>query len=166
MGKTVAETLSFLGYDISVWASTPRDVEGCNYYCGKEKLLEFADGLDVIICLLPLTDETENILNLELMSKLKAGACVMNFGRGAHLVDEDLFQLIENGHISTAYLDGYRVEPLPSTSHFFSQKNVIVTFHSAGYISPDIGPKVIAENIRKFNRGEVAWPMYDRLRGF
>jgi glyoxylate/hydroxypyruvate reductase A len=166
MGKVVAKTLSALDYNVSVWAASPREIAEYDYYFGDKGLMDFANGLDVIICLLPLTKKTENILNRDLMSRLKQGGCVMNFGRGGHLVDEDLFRLIEEGHISEAYLDGYREEPLPSTSPFFSQDKVIVTFHSAGYISPDIGPKVIADNIQRFDRGEKVWPMYDRSKGF
>lgn len=166
MGKAAAQILSNVGYKVSIWAATSREVSEYDYYWGDEGLAAFAEGLDVLICLLPLTEKTENILDRTLMSRIKRGGCVMNFARGRHLVDEDLFQLIETGHISTAYLDGYREEPLPASSPFFSQDNVIVTFHSAGYISPEIGPKVIAENIRKFERGEKVWPMYDRSKGF
>jgi len=166
MGKTVAQTLSSLDYNVSVWAATPRDVPEYDYYWGEDGLAAFADGLDVLICLVPLTAKTENILDRTLMSRIKPGGCVMNFSRGGHLVDEDLFQLIKEGHISAAYVDGFREEPLPASSPFFSQDKVIVTFHSAGYISPEIGPKIIAENIRKFERGEKVWPMYDRSKGF
>lgn len=166
MGKAVAQTLSSLGYSIRIWASTPRKIDGYEYYSGDESLLDFAKGLDIIICLLPLTEKTENILDLKLMSQIKAGGCVINLARGGHLVDDDLFDLIDKKHISAAYLDGYREEPLPSSSNFFKKNEIIVTFHSAGYISPKIGPKIIASNIKKFDRGEEVWPMYERLKGF
>lgn len=165
MGKAVAETLSSLDYKVSVWANSKRDVP-YKYFYGKESLYDFVSGLDVLICLLPLTKDTENILNKDLMSKMNSGGCVMNFARGAHLVDEDLFEMLDGGHLSAAYLDGFREEPLSADSKFLSHKKVIVTFHSAGYISPEIGPQVIAANIRKFERQEIPWPMYDRVRGF
>ena len=165
MGQAAARTLAGLGYKVSVWAATPRDIE-FEYYYGDAALHTFADQLDVLLCLIPLTKRTENILNRNLMSKLKRGACVINLSRGGHLVDDDLFELIQEGRISAAYLDGYREEPLPSTSRFFTEDRIIVTFHSAGYIAPDVGPKVIAGNIRKFERGEEVWPMYDRSKGF
>jgi glyoxylate/hydroxypyruvate reductase A len=166
MGKATADTLSSLGYQVSIWAASERTITEYSYYWGDSQLLQFADGLDVLICLLPLTEKTENILSASLFQRMRPGGCVVNLARGAHLVDNDLFDMLGTGHLSAAYLDGYRTEPLPSSSPLFSHPNLIVTFHSAGYISPDIGPRVIAENIRKFDRGENVWPMYDRSRGF
>ncbi|AGF80092.1 phosphoglycerate dehydrogenase-like oxidoreductase (plasmid) [Desulfocapsa sulfexigens DSM 10523] len=165
MGKAVAETLSSLGYNVSVWANSKRDLP-YNYYYGRDSLSKFAKDLDILICLLPLTNETENILNEELMRSMNQGGCVINFARGAHLVDDDLFKVLDDSHLSAAYLDGFREEPLPYNSKFLSHEKVIVTFHSAGYISPDIGPKVIAANIQKFERNETPWPMYNREKGF
>ena len=166
MGQAVVNSLKHLGYNVSVWASTVREIDNTPYFHGDDMLADFATDLDVIICLLPLTDKTENILNKDLMRKLKKGGCVMNFARGGHLVDKDLFELLENGHLSAAYLDGFREEPLPSSSYFFDNDKIIVTFHSAGYISPEIGPKIIANNIRKFDKGEEVYPLYDKNRGF
>ena len=166
MGRTAADVLSAIGYDVSVWASSPRPEVKFDYFHGSDKLGEFAKRLDVLICLLPLTSATEGILNYELMSKIRPGGCVINLGRGAHLVDNDLFRLLDNGHLSAAFVDGLRAEPLPSDSPLFDQKNVVVTFHSAAYISPETGPVIIAENIRKFDAGEEVSPMYDRTKGY
>lgn len=165
MGKAVAGTLASLDYNVSIWANSKREVP-YEYFYGKDSLFDFASGQDILICLLPLTKETENILNEDLMTRMNPGGCIMNFARGAHLVDKDLFKMLDSGHLSSAYLDGFREEPLSADSKFLSHKQVIVTFHSAGYISPKIGPKVIAGNIRKFENNETPWPMYNRVKGF
>jgi glyoxylate/hydroxypyruvate reductase A len=47
------------------------------------------------------------------MSKLPAGAYIINVARGAHIAEPDLLTLIKSGHIAAATLDVFRNEPLP-----------------------------------------------------
>jgi glyoxylate/hydroxypyruvate reductase A len=166
MGKAAAESLSSLGYDVSVWASSPRSGLPYDYFQGDDQLNRFVARNNVVICLLPLTDATRGILNYELLSQIKPGGCLMNFGRGAHLVDDDLIRAIADGHLSAAYLDGFRVEPIPVDSPFWDVPEIIITFHSAAYISPETGPAIIANNLRRYDAGEQVTPMYSRERGF
>ncbi len=166
MGQTVAEALSFMGYRVSVWASKKRENLAYDYYYGDDMLESFATGCDAMICVLPLTDQTENILNKNLLSKIKPGGCLINVGRGSHLVDDDLVELIQNGHLSAAFLDGFREEPLPMSSKFWDERNIYITCHSASYISPEAGPRIIAENIKRFDRGEKGLLFYDKMTGY
>jgi len=166
MGQAVAKTLSSIGYHVSVWAATKRASMSYDYYWGRGALETFANGLDVIVCLIPLTRDTKNIVNDKIFNILNRGACVINLARGGILKDDDLLEAVKAGQISYAYLDGYREEPLPPSSDLFGHKRIIITFHSAGYISPGIGARVISNNILRFNRGEKVGPMYDRVRGF
>jgi glyoxylate/hydroxypyruvate reductase A len=166
MGKAVAETLSCLGYNVSVWASQERKEVGYKYYFGNEMLSSFAEKQNVLICLLPLTNKTQNILNKTLLGNIKPGGCLINLARGGHLVDDDLIELIRKGHLSAAFLDGFREEPLPDHSRFWDEKNIYITCHSASYISPEMGPKIIADNIKKFDQGDFVEPLYNRKLGY
>jgi glyoxylate/hydroxypyruvate reductase A len=166
MGQAAAATLKDVGYHVSVWASSPRDGTGYEYFYGSEQLQAFAAGVDVLICMLPLTSRTADILNYDLFSILRKGACIVNLGRGGHLVDDDLVLALREGQLSAAFLDPFRQEPLPEESSLWRTPNVFVTCHSAAYISPEAGPKIIAENIRKFDAGEPVAPLYDRKLGY
>jgi glyoxylate/hydroxypyruvate reductase A len=166
MGRAVADTLSSIGYKISIWAAKERTTVPYEYYWGRRGLESFARNLDAVVCLIPLTKDTRDLLSADFFRLLKRGACVINLARGGIVVEEELIEMVNSGQLSYAYLDGYREEPLPATSRLFGHKQIIITFHSAGYISPEIGARVIADNIAKFNRGEEVGPMYDRTRGF
>lgn len=166
MGRSVAESLQTVGYDVSVWARAERADCEFEYSHGRDQLGDFAGRNDVLICLLPLTEDTTGILDYSLMKAIRSGGCLINAARGAHLVDEDLARVMAEGHLSAAYLDGFRTEPLPSDSPLYDIENVCITFHSAAYISPESGPLVIAENIRRFAAGEAVEPMYDRSIGY
>ena len=67
----------------------------------------------VLICLLPLTEDTRDILNADLFARLPEGAVVINVARGQHLVEEDLLAALDSGHLAGAFLDVFRKEPLP-----------------------------------------------------
>lgn len=166
MGKASAETLAALGYQVSIWAKSARTKEPFPYFHGDEALAEFARNCDVVVCLLPLTTETENILNYEFMSLMKPGGCLINAARGGHLVDEDVIKATSDGTLSMAFLDGLREEPMGPESPLWDAPNVVITCHSAAYISPEAGPRIIAENIRKFDAGKPVGPMYDQSKGF
>jgi glyoxylate/hydroxypyruvate reductase A len=100
------------------------------------------------------------------MSTMRRGGCLVNAARGGHLVDDDVIRATSDGTLSLAFVDGLRQEPLGEDSPLWDAPGVIVTCHSAAYISPDAGPRIIAANIERFDAGEVVSPMYDPGRGF
>ena len=104
--------------------------------------------------MLPLTAETEGILNIDLFRKLPKGAQIINVARGQHLVDGDLLEALNSGHIAGATLDVFHEEPLPSDHLFWEHPDILVTPHIASLIDPVAGGERIAENIRAFNAGE------------
>lgn len=166
MGSAAAEALKYMGYNVSVWAKTERKDTGYNYFSGSDSLDKFASINDILICMLPLTPETENILNKDLINKIRPQGCLINLGRGAHLVDDDLVEVMNTGHLSAAFLDGFRVEPLPNDSPLWDVRDIHITCHSAAYISPEAGPKVIAKNIKRHNEGEKIDNLYNRQLGY
>jgi glyoxylate/hydroxypyruvate reductase A len=166
MGSATAEALSHLGYRVSVWASSPRPDIGYAYFHGSAQLYEFAEQNNVVVCQLPLTKSTQDILDYRFLTRIRKNGCLVNVGRGGHLVDNDLFKALEEGYLSAAFLDVFRTEPLPPDSPFWSAPKVFVTCHSAAYISPEAGPKVIAKNIKLFEAGEPVSPLYRRDLGY
>jgi glyoxylate/hydroxypyruvate reductase len=166
MGQAAAAALSSLGYSVSIWANSARSEVPYPYFFGREQLKTFACDIDVLLCMLPLTAETEGILDYELMTSMRRGGCLVNLGRGGHLIDDDLARALAEGHLSAAFLDAFRNEPLPADSPLWTMPGVYVTCHSAAYISPESGPVIIAENIRRFDAGEPVGPLYDRRKGY
>jgi len=116
--------------------------------------------------LLPLTPQTTNILDAKLFAMLPKGAFVVNIGRGAHLVDADLLAAIDSGHLGGATLDVFREEPLPARHPFWLHPRITITPDCAGTGDPDSAAEVVAENIRRANRGDPLLNEVDRARGY
>lgn len=129
LGQQVAKALQHFGYPVNAWSQTPRTVEGVRHYAGPSQLSAFLAASQVLVCLLPRTPQTENILNRETLSQLPSGACLINVARGALVVDEDLLALLEIGHLRAAWLDVFRQEPLPAEHPFWQHPAITVTPH-------------------------------------
>lgn len=166
MGLPSAISLCSLGYNVSSWTRSRKKIENISSYVGKSELDDFLRDLDIVICMLPLTIHTENIINKNLLSKCKDGVCVINAGRGDHLVDADLLQSIEDGKVSYAVLDSFREEPLPKSHPFWESEKIILTMHTAGFIDPDAGGEVIAHNIKVFLETGKLCDQVDLDRGY
>lgn len=108
----------------------------------------------------------KGILNAGLFGKLPKGASLVNAGRGAQLVEQDLLDALDSGRISEATLDVFRTEPLPRDHPFWTHPKITVTPHSAGDPFADFAAKAVAENILRFRRGEALPNLFDRKAGY
>jgi len=116
--------------------------------------------------LLPLTPETDGILNREQFKKLPKGAYVINVARGEHLVEEDLLEMIQNGHLSGASLDVFRKEPLPEDHLFWKEPKIMITPHIASITDPrKVVPQVV-ENYRRLKEGKELVNVVARDKGY
>ncbi len=149
LGLATAQRLVNNGFRVRGWAKTQKEVKDVETFFGEEQLDAFLEETNLLICLLPLTPETENILNKDLFKKLPKGAYLINVARGRHLVDEDLLEMLENGHLSGASLDVFREEPLPEDHFFRSNDRIRITPHNASITSPASVVPQIVENYRR-----------------
>ncbi|CAK9068432.1 Glyoxylate/hydroxypyruvate reductase A (2-ketoacid reductase), partial [Durusdinium trenchii] len=162
MAAPPARALHGLGFDVAAWARSDRRDAGIEIFCGAARLPDFLARTDILVCLLPLTAETEGILNAETFGRLPAGASVINLGRGAHLVDADLIAALDSGHLAGATLDATHPEPLPAESPLWTHERVTIMPHTARRVRPDtVGPQV-AEAIRRDRAGEPQLWSVDR----
>jgi len=136
LGNKVSEKLKSAGFKVTGWARTQRTNRELRIFSGKEELEPFLNEINILVCLLPLTPLTENILNKDLFSKLPKQAFVINVARGRHLVEKDLLEYLDNGHLSGAALDVFRTEPLPQDHPFWETPKVHVTPHIASVTPP------------------------------
>jgi glyoxylate/hydroxypyruvate reductase A len=113
------------------WSRSEKRMDGVQSFSGPKGFEDFLAGTRILVCLLPLTPDTENILNYNNLTKLLAGGYVINVARGGHVVDDDLIALIDGGHLSGATLDVFRQEPLPPVHPFWKHPKISVTPHTS-----------------------------------
>ena len=166
LGGAVAEALIGLGFDVAGWTRTRRAMAGVACFHGPNGLHQFLDRSDILVCLLPLTQDTENILNAELFATLPRGACIINVARGGHLVDDDLIAVLDAGQLDGATLDVFRTEPLAPDHAFWSHGKITVTPHISAWSLPESGAKAVCDNIRRHLAGEELLHVVDRERGY
>jgi glyoxylate/hydroxypyruvate reductase len=146
LGAHVAAQLVKLGFSVNGWSRTSKDISQVQMFTGEKGMEPFLASSDILICLLPLTSETENILNKDTFEKLPENAFVINVARGHHLVDADLIEMIDNGHLSGASLDVFREEPLPAEHPFWNHPKINVTPHTASVTDPASAVLQVLEN--------------------
>ncbi|MEP4378940.1 MAG: glyoxylate/hydroxypyruvate reductase A [Alphaproteobacteria bacterium] len=166
MAEPPARVLHGLGFDVAAWVRSDRQDADIEMFCGSEWLPDFLARTDILVCLLPLTAETEGILNAETFAQMPEGAAIINLGRGAHLVDDDLIAALDSGQLAGATLDTTKPEPLPVDSPLWLHEGVTIMPHTARRVRPDdVGPQV-AEAIRRDQAGEPQLWAVDRSAGY
>ncbi len=166
LGRDALEKLAPFGFRLAGWSRTPKSLTGITCFHGEEGLGEFLAATDILVCLLPLTPETEGILNKDLFAQLPKGACLINAGRGPHLVEEDLIPALESGQLSRATLDVLRVEPPAEDHPFWDHPRILLTPHIASLIDPEGGAEIIADNLRRFIAGQPVADVIDLDQGY
>ena len=166
LGTPVATALAQLGFPVRGWGRRPRTVHQVVCFAGQHDLPRFLDGLNVLVNLLPLTVETENILDHSTFARLAAGAQLINIARGAHLVEEDLLQALDSGQIAAATLDVCRQEPLSPDHPFWSHPRIDVTPHVAALTLCKESVRQIAEKIGRLGQGLPVDGVIDVGRGY
>lgn len=166
LGEDAAGKFRNLGFQVRGWANSPKNIDGIKIFVDKAEFNDFLSKSDILICLLPLTSATVNILNRQTFNQLPDGAFVINVARGEHLVEEDLLEAIDKGKLSGACLDVFREEPLPKDHIFWHHPKVTVTPHVASITSPEsVAPQII-ENYRRLREGQPLLNVVSREKGY
>ena len=161
------QALKPFGFDLAGWSRSNRhDLTGIEAFSGAADLPAFLARTDILICLLPLTDETRGILNHRLFAQLPQGAALINSGRGGHLVQQDLLAALDSGQLSAAVLDVADPEP-PGLDHpFWAHPRILLTPHVASMTRPEGGVSHVLETIRRHQQGKPLDGLVDRARGY
>lgn len=166
LGQAVLERLKAFEFPLLGWNRSPREIAGVACYAGTDTLPNFLAQSNVLVCLLPLTDETRGILNADLFARLPRGAGLVNVGRGSHLVEADFLAALDSGALSGAVLDVTDPEPLSAGHPFWSHPRILLTPHNASMTSPDTAVDFVLDVIARHRRGEELPGLVDRRRGY
>lgn len=166
LGQAVLRQLHGFAFELRGWSGTEKQIAGVQCFAGEAGLQAFLAGCEILICLLPLTPDTAGILNARLLGALPRGACLINLGRGGHLVDDDLLAALDCGQVRRAIVDVLATEP-PGPDHpLMVHPNVWVTPHIGAVTHPESAFGVLLENLRRHQRGEVMEGVVLRERGY
>ena len=166
LGQDAARKLKALGFDVAGWSRSAKDVSGFLTFAGPQGLDALLARSEIIVSLLPMTAETENILDASLFARLPRGAAIVNVGRGRQLVEADLLAVLDSGQLSAAVLDVFREEPLPPAHPFWRHPRIIVTPHVAAETHPPTAAAIIAQAIDDLEAGRPVAHLIDRRRGY
>ncbi len=166
LGQACGKALAGLGFPVTGWSRSQKEVDGLRCLLGDNGLVQALSEAEIVILLLPQTPGTENLLNTERLDMLPEGAMIINPGRGPLIDDDALLAALDRGHIGHATLDVFREEPLPAEHPFWSHPKVTVTPHIASETRPQSASRVIAENIRRGEAGEPFLHLVDRDLGY
>ncbi len=166
LGEAVARLLAEFGFATRGWSRGAKAIDGVQCFAGRETLDAFLDGIEILVCLLPLTDETHGFLNAGLFARLAPGAGLINVGRGAQLNESDLLQALESGRLTAASLDVMSVEPLPEGHPFWRHPRIFLTPHLAADVDPLTSAVAILHQIARFEGGRPLEHVAERNRGY
>ena len=166
MGRASARLLAAAGFAVRGWSRSARSVAGIACFAGSAGLAPFLGGATILVCLLPLTPKTHGIVNATTLAALPAGACFINAGRGAHVVEADLLDALDSGRLAGATLDVLAEQPPPEASPVWTHPGVTLTMHSAGEPDPSSVAPLLIENIRRARSGRPLLNLIDREQGY
>lgn len=166
LGRAALDVLGPLGFPLSGWSRTAREIAGVACFAGKDQLDAFLMQADILVCLLPLTHETRGILCRETFAKMPVGSAVINAGRGGHLVADDLIEALDQGQLRAAMLDVTSPEPLPEGHAFYRHPAIFLTPHVAAETRHETAGEVLADNLQRLLAGAPLVGEVDRTRGY
>ncbi|MBH68250.1 MAG: glyoxylate/hydroxypyruvate reductase A [Rhodospirillaceae bacterium] len=166
LGTHVAKMLKSVGFYVQGWSRTEKEIEGIPSFTGSDGLSKMLASTNFLACLLPDTDSTKGIMNTGLFHKMPIGSYVLNAGRGAQLVEDDLLKAIDGGQLKGAALDVFSTEPLPKKHPFWSDERIIITPHHAAEVFVPSAAKMFVENIHRSRLGKPLIGLVNQELGY
>jgi glyoxylate/hydroxypyruvate reductase A len=166
MGRAVAARLALQGYRLLGWSTREARIEGMTTYRGAAGLAQVLTGARIVVNLLPLTPATRDLFDAAVFAQMPRGASLVNLARGAQVVEADLLEALDRGHLQHAVLDVFRTEPLPPGHRFWSHPQVTLLPHAAAQTDPRSAARIAARNVHALRAGLPLEHVVERARGY
>jgi len=171
LGSAAAAKLAAIGFQTRGWSRTRKTIPGVSAYAGSDEFLAFLAGTDILVCLLPLTQQTRGLLGAKLIAAMASdgvlpGRVVINAGRGGLQNEGEILAALDKGALWAASLDVFETEPLAQTSPLWIHPRVVVTPHNAAISRPAPLFEYVLQQVEKFERGEGLDHVVDLQRGY
>lgn len=145
---------------------TGKQAQLVDRHYGPSEWREFVSELDCLVLVLPLTAETAQVVDRDVLLAMKPDAVLVNVGRGKLIVEDDLIAVLQAGHLRAAILDVFTQEPLAPDSPLWELPNVHVTPHLSGMNTDERICRYFADNVRRYLRGDQLMGAVDRRAGY
>ena len=148
IGRAVAKIANAFEMNVIAFNRSKKQAENVKFVSFEELLLQS----DIVSVHCPLNAQSENMFDKASFAKMKKGALFVNTARGGVMVEQDLFNALESGHLGGAAIDTLKVEPMEEDCILMSAKNCIMTPHIAwAPVETRIRlMNIVADNIRNF----------------
>ncbi|MBX2871719.1 MAG: glyoxylate/hydroxypyruvate reductase A [Saprospiraceae bacterium] len=167
LGGRIASDLLTLGFEVSGYSRSPKNIKGLTSFTSDSKPLhDYLTQINLLVNILPRTPATEGMLNLDILSKMPKGSFLVNVGRGSQLVEADLLKAIQLGYIQEAWLDVFSQEPLPIDHPFWETEQIVITPHIASVTDQAEAARIIGDNYRRMETGQDLLFEVDREKGY
>lgn len=132
VGRETVLLLRAAGMDVFIVGRSARNDAELGVISGFNELDRLLGQVDDVVLTLPLTEETRGLFNSSRFRKMKSGARLVNVGRGAVVVEPDILDSLDSGHLGGAALDVFEHEPLDAGNPLWSRRNILVSPHASG----------------------------------
>ena len=166
LGQASAKRLVANGFNVIGWSRTQKQLSGICSYSGQQGLHSLLEKSQILICLLPLTDATNKLLDKNTLSLLPEEASVINFSRGAVINTSDLVDQLDKQHLTHAVLDVFDKEPLDEGSSLWARSDITILPHISAPTLMDSASKIVVKNIRHYRKTGTLPAVVDRMAGY
>ncbi len=150
IGNFVAQNLKQLGYNVIGYKNSYKKSSSSLRIYYKKSLKAFLKLSDIVVSILPATNETKDLINKSFFKKMKNKSLLINIGRGSSLNEIDLLKHISKNPNFFASLDVFKTEPLPKNHKFWKNQNITITPHIAAITDVDSSVNYILFKFEQF----------------
>ncbi|MEM7678553.1 MAG: glyoxylate/hydroxypyruvate reductase A [Myxococcota bacterium] len=166
LGRAAATRLRDNGFQVIGWSRRPRKIDRIVTRHGPDGLTQLLNAAEILVVLLPLTAQTDGLLDTPRFEAMPAGASLINFARGRIIDDHSLIASLDGGHLCHAVLDVFAEEPLPAGHPYWTHPSVTVLPHVAAPTNRDTASTMVNANLERFiDRGDIPAAV-SRARGY